>query len=83
MWIQLEEQAPFRVVEMGAGSGQLSNDVQRCVRHNELGIAPSVWRRWAASFEYLIMERSGFQKMGLMGSTVGDEYEIHMGFFGK
>lgn len=58
MWIQLEERAPFRVVEMGAGSGQLSYDVQRCVRYNELGIAPAVWRRWAASFEYLIMERS-------------------------
>eukprot|EP00927_Polykrikos_kofoidii_P010896 TRINITY_DN1459_c0_g2_i2.p1 TRINITY_DN1459_c0_g2~~TRINITY_DN1459_c0_g2_i2.p1 ORF type:complete len:939 (-),score=143.41 TRINITY_DN1459_c0_g2_i2:146-2962(-) len=58
MWIQLEERAPFRVVEMGAGSGQLSNDVQQCVRLNELGIAPPVWRRWASAFEYIIMERS-------------------------
>lgn len=58
MWIRLDERAPFRVVEMGAGSGQLSHDVQRCVRSNELGIAPRVWRRWVASFEYLILERS-------------------------
>eukprot|EP00929_Paragymnodinium_shiwhaense_P010090 TRINITY_DN11457_c0_g1_i1.p1 TRINITY_DN11457_c0_g1~~TRINITY_DN11457_c0_g1_i1.p1 ORF type:complete len:1002 (+),score=149.89 TRINITY_DN11457_c0_g1_i1:1409-4414(+) len=58
MWIQLKERAPFRVVEMGAGSGQLSHDIQQCVRHNELGVAPPVWRRWAAAFEYLIMERS-------------------------
>lgn len=58
MWIHLKERTPFRVVEMGAGSGQLSVDVQKCVRANELGITPRVWRRWAAAFEYLIMERS-------------------------
>eukprot|EP00927_Polykrikos_kofoidii_P010894 TRINITY_DN1459_c0_g1_i1.p1 TRINITY_DN1459_c0_g1~~TRINITY_DN1459_c0_g1_i1.p1 ORF type:complete len:941 (-),score=116.52 TRINITY_DN1459_c0_g1_i1:96-2918(-) len=58
MWIQLGERTPFRVVEMGAGSGQLSVDVQECVRGNELGIAPQVWRRWASSFEYIIVERS-------------------------
>lgn len=58
MWINLGERAPFRVVEMGAGSGQLSSDIQQCVWTNALGIAPPVWRRWAAAFEYLIMERS-------------------------
>eukprot|EP00747_Dinoflagellata_sp_TGD_P166013 gnl/TRDRNA2_/TRDRNA2_188162_c0_seq1.p1 gnl/TRDRNA2_/TRDRNA2_188162_c0~~gnl/TRDRNA2_/TRDRNA2_188162_c0_seq1.p1 ORF type:complete len:929 (+),score=138.21 gnl/TRDRNA2_/TRDRNA2_188162_c0_seq1:78-2864(+) len=57
-WIHLGERTPFRVVEMGAGSGQLAVDTQKCVRNNELGIAPSVWRRWAAAFEYLILERS-------------------------
>jgi len=58
MWVQLRERAPFRVVEMGAGSGQLAYDVQQCVRSNQLGISPPVWRRWAAAFEYVIMERS-------------------------
>eukprot|EP00931_Biecheleriopsis_adriatica_P051263 TRINITY_DN29712_c0_g1_i1.p1 TRINITY_DN29712_c0_g1~~TRINITY_DN29712_c0_g1_i1.p1 ORF type:complete len:926 (+),score=162.03 TRINITY_DN29712_c0_g1_i1:25-2802(+) len=58
MWIQLGERAPFRVVEMGAGSGQLAYDTQQCVRTNALGITPSVWRRWHAAFEYTIMERS-------------------------
>eukprot|EP00971_Amphidinium_carterae_P008599 169468-Amphidinium_carterae.1 len=32
MWIELDERAPFRVVEMGAGSGQLAFDIQRCVQ---------------------------------------------------
>ncbi|CAE7208159.1 unnamed protein product [Symbiodinium necroappetens] len=58
MWVQLNERAPFRVVEMGAGSGQLAYDTQQCVRTNALGLAPSVWRRWTAAFEYTIMERS-------------------------
>merc|ERR1740129_316682 len=58
MWIHMDERAPFRVVEMGAGSGQLAEDIHRCVRANELGIAPPVWRRWVAAFEYLIIERS-------------------------
>lgn len=58
MWAQLNERTPFRVVEMGAGSGQLAHDVQQCVRSNELGIEPSLWRRWTAAFEYTIMERS-------------------------
>merc|ERR1719281_621243 len=58
MWINLRERTPFRVVELGAGSGQLGFDIQQCVRNNELGITPSVWRRWAAAFEYLIVERS-------------------------
>jgi len=58
MWIQLEERAPFRVVEMGAGSGQLAADIQQCVKGNELGISPPIWRRWASAFEYVIMERS-------------------------
>lgn len=58
MWVQLHERAPFRVVEMGAGSGQLAYDTQQCVRTNALGLAPPVWRRWAAAFEYTIMERS-------------------------
>ena len=34
-----------------AGSGQLAYDTQQCVRTNALGLAPSVWRRWAAAFE--------------------------------
>eukprot|EP00930_Biecheleria_cincta_P090932 TRINITY_DN8042_c0_g1_i1.p1 TRINITY_DN8042_c0_g1~~TRINITY_DN8042_c0_g1_i1.p1 ORF type:complete len:925 (-),score=95.19 TRINITY_DN8042_c0_g1_i1:289-3063(-) len=58
MWIKLGERAPFRVVEMGAGSGQLAYDTQQCVRTNALGITPPVWRRWHAAFEYTIMERS-------------------------
>lgn len=58
MWVQLDERAPFRVVEMGAGSGQLSHDIQQCVRANEIGLDPPTWRRWAAAFEYTIMERS-------------------------
>mmetsp|Transcript_60357 Transcript_60357/g.127851 ORF Transcript_60357/g.127851 Transcript_60357/m.127851 type:complete len:928 (-) Transcript_60357:7-2790(-) len=58
MWIELGEQEPFRVVEMGAGSGQLGNDIRQCVKDNELGLDPSTWRRWAGSFEYQIMERS-------------------------
>lgn len=58
MWVHLGEREPFRVVEMGAGSGQLAADIRQCVRTNELGIAPKVWRRWTASFEYLIIERS-------------------------
>lgn len=58
MWAHLGERAPFRVVEMGAGSGQLSHDIQNCVRHNEIGIAPPLWRRWVSAFEYLIVERS-------------------------
>ncbi|CAK9020193.1 unnamed protein product [Durusdinium trenchii] len=58
MWVQLDERAPFRVVEMGAGSGQLAYDTQQCVRSNALGLAPALWRRWAAAFEYTIMERS-------------------------
>jgi len=58
MWIELHERAPFRVVEMGAGSGQLGFDIRQCVHLNELGIAPDVWRRWVAAFEYLIIERS-------------------------
>eukprot|EP00929_Paragymnodinium_shiwhaense_P010091 TRINITY_DN11457_c0_g2_i1.p1 TRINITY_DN11457_c0_g2~~TRINITY_DN11457_c0_g2_i1.p1 ORF type:complete len:833 (+),score=194.28 TRINITY_DN11457_c0_g2_i1:226-2724(+) len=58
MWVQLDEIAPFRVVEMGAGSGQLAYDIQQCVKLNDLGITPAVWRRWVSAFEYLIMERS-------------------------
>ncbi|CAJ1409226.1 unnamed protein product [Effrenium voratum] len=58
MWVQLNERAPFRIVEMGAGSGQLAYDTQQCVRTNALGLAPALWRRWAAAFEYTIMERS-------------------------
>lgn len=58
MWLQLGEREPFRVVELGAGSGQLAVDIQQCVRSNELGIAPAAWRRWAAAFEYVIVERS-------------------------
>lgn len=58
MWLHLQEQTPFRVVEMGAGSGQLAYDTQQCVRMNELGIDPKTWRRWHAAFEYVIMERS-------------------------
>lgn len=57
-WALLGERTPFRVVEMGAGSGQLSYDVQKCVRNNELGIDPPTWRRWHAALEYVIMERS-------------------------
>jgi len=58
MWINLGERSPFRVIEMGGGSGQLGHDIGQCVRKNELGIAPAVWRRWESAFEYLIMERS-------------------------
>eukprot|EP00928_Gymnodinium_smaydae_P043408 TRINITY_DN29087_c0_g1_i1.p1 TRINITY_DN29087_c0_g1~~TRINITY_DN29087_c0_g1_i1.p1 ORF type:complete len:912 (-),score=152.55 TRINITY_DN29087_c0_g1_i1:108-2843(-) len=58
MWIHLGERTPFRVIEMGAGSGQLASDIQQCVRENAIGIRPQVWRRWASAFEYLIMERS-------------------------
>jgi len=58
MWLHMNERAPFRVVEMGAGTGQLAVDIQTCVQSNELGIAPSVWRRWLAAFEYLIIEIS-------------------------
>ena len=57
MWIQMKEKAPFRVVEMGAGSGQLAHDLQLCVKRNELGIEPSVWRRFLGAFEYVIVER--------------------------
>lgn len=57
-WINLGERTPFRVVEMGAGSGQLGQDINQCVKANELGIHPAVWRRWVAAFEYLILERS-------------------------
>ncbi|CAJ1337371.1 unnamed protein product [Effrenium voratum] len=58
MWLHMEERAPFRVVEMGAGSGQLAYDIHRCVKRNELSIQPDVWRRFVAAFEYVIMERS-------------------------
>lgn len=58
MWIRTHERAPFRVVEMGAGSGQLGFDITQCVKKNELGIQPAVWRRFASAFEYVIMERS-------------------------
>jgi len=58
MWVRLQERAPFRVVEMGAGSGQLASDIQQCVWMNEIGIPPPTWRRFVAAFEYVIMERS-------------------------
>eukprot|EP00435_Cladocopium_sp_Y103_P037808 s2284_g10.t1 len=58
MWIQMKEKAPFRVVEMGAGSGQLAHDIHVCVKRNELGIEPAVWRRFVGAFEYVIVERS-------------------------
>lgn len=58
MWVHLREKAPFRVVEMGAGSGQLAVDIQQCVKENVLGLSPPVWRRWNSAFEYLILERS-------------------------
>ena len=38
------------------GSGQLAYDTQQCVRTNALGLAPPVWRRWAAAFEPLARE---------------------------
>ncbi len=38
------------------GSGQLAYDTQQCVRTNALGLAPPVWRRWAAAFEPLVLE---------------------------
>jgi len=58
MWAELGERTPFRVVEMGAGSGQLAYDIQQCVRSNEIGLDPPTWRRWHAAVEYTIMERS-------------------------
>eukprot|EP00913_Durusdinium_trenchii_P022170 g20831.t1 len=58
MWLQMNEKAPFRVVEIGAGSGQLAHDIQECVKRNELGIDPPVWRRFLGAFEYVIVERS-------------------------
>eukprot|EP00434_Breviolum_minutum_P021630 symbB.v1.2.019091.t1/scaffold1550.1/size112250/1 len=58
MWIQMKEKAPFRVVEMGAGSGQLAHDLHICVKRNELGIDPPVWRRFVGAFEYVIVEKS-------------------------
>ena len=55
----MKEKAPFRLVEMGAGSGQLAHDLQLCVKRNELGIEPSIWRRFVGAFEYVIVERRG------------------------
>ncbi|CAK9073797.1 unnamed protein product [Durusdinium trenchii] len=60
MWLQMNEKAPFRVVEIGAGSGQLAHDIQECVKRNELGIDPPVWRRRFFLFEPAVSIRVFF-----------------------
>lgn len=80
MWIHLEERTPFRVVEMGAGSGQLAIDILECVRSNALAIAPDVWQRWLAAFEYLIIERSpalaAYQRSRGLNVVAGDAQTV-------
>jgi len=48
----------FQVVEMGAGSGQLGQDIRECVLHNCLGLSDDTHRRWSSAFRYTILERS-------------------------
>eukprot|EP00928_Gymnodinium_smaydae_P060690 TRINITY_DN4442_c0_g2_i1.p1 TRINITY_DN4442_c0_g2~~TRINITY_DN4442_c0_g2_i1.p1 ORF type:complete len:906 (+),score=91.96 TRINITY_DN4442_c0_g2_i1:49-2766(+) len=48
----------FQVVEMGAGSGQLGQDIRDCVLQNCLGLPASVNERWQKVFRYTILERS-------------------------
>lgn len=59
-WLSLQMPPILRVIELGAGSGQLGVDIARCVRQNEIGMQDTrgVVQAWQSAMRYTVVERS-------------------------